>query len=79
MEDTREYKSATYFIKGFLEHTNNRGDTIKVKNLYEQYIESSRNTLGKKTFNKILEAHGFSILRGNGNALIVYYIKSNWI
>ena len=71
--------SAEAFIKRYLRHSDKRGDSIPVGGLYDQYTESTKQSIGKKLFNQMLMVEGFQIANGGGNQLTVYYIRSGWL
>ncbi len=79
MVQTREYESAEQFINEYVEQTINRKDRILLKDLYLEYCESSRYTIGKTTFGRMLRKQGFSVMRSGGNKMVVFYAKSSWL
>lgn len=79
INNTLEIMTANGFISKYLDHTNNRNDRITLKDLYTQYCECTRNSIGKKTFSKILGTHGYSVIKIGGNITGIINIKSNWL
>ena len=70
---------AESFIKEYLEHTGDRMDRISNKDLYSQYTEFTKFSMGKTKFNRLLMENGFMVAKAGGNVTTVFYIKSNWI
>ncbi len=76
--DINLYASANEFINNYLERGTNQ-DKITVKDLHEQYCESTDIYMGKKAFNRLLESYGYCVKSGSGNKLTVFNVISNWI
>lgn len=72
-------QTAQSFINKYLEHTNNRMDRISVKDLYNLYTESTRFSVSKPQFNKLLTKYGYMVAASGGNKLSVFYVRCSFL